>query len=395
MLAHLKRRTNRVNDLMTEGTRTKSLAVPHDNQSADFVELFFDLVFVFAITQITHLTVDHLGVAQVLKSALVFWLLWWGWTQFTWALNAANTRHPVVRMVTLIATAVAFVMATAIDQVFTDGVMWFAVSYVLIRLLGLGLFLVVTRRGAEHRSAVVGWALLSLAGMTTVLVSTLVSETARLWWLLATIGLDMGAGFIAGRSEGWYLRVGHFVERHGLIVIIALGESLIVAASAVTAEERSLDLLVSGGLVVLVTCLLWWSYFAWTQEHIEEALLEKTGATRARLARDVFSFMHFPLICGIIGVAIGFEKILGHPHDPLSVPVALALGGGVVLFVGFTAASVWKSSGVLLTTRLVLLAGSMVGVLLSIGYNPSLALGIISAGLAVTVVKEWRRCGRP
>lgn len=95
---------------------------------------------------------------------------------------------------------------------------------------------------------------------------------------------------------------------------------------------------------------------------------------------------------GHIGIAIGFEKILGHPHDPLSLPVAAALGGGVFLFMSFTAASVWKSTGIILMTRLVILVASMVGVFLSIGYNPGLALGIISVSLTVTVVIEWDRC---
>ncbi len=140
---------------MVEATPTQKSFVPDDEQGADFVELFFDLVFVFAITRITHLTVEHLSVSQVLQSVLIFWLIWWGWTQFTWALNAADTRNPEVRLVTLIATAVAFVMATATDQVFGAGVMWFAVSYIIIRLLGLGLFLRVTPSGEDHRSAVV------------------------------------------------------------------------------------------------------------------------------------------------------------------------------------------------------------------------------------------------
>ncbi len=117
---------------MAEVAPTQESLVPDDEQGADFVELFFDLVFVFAITRITHLTAEHLSVSQVLQSVLIFWLIWWGWTQFTWALNAADTRNPEVRMVTLIATAVAFVMATATDQVFGPGVMWFAVSYIII-----------------------------------------------------------------------------------------------------------------------------------------------------------------------------------------------------------------------------------------------------------------------
>jgi low temperature requirement protein LtrA len=177
-----------------------------------------------------------------------------------------------------------------------------------------------------------------------------------------------------------------------LIIIIALGESLIVAASAISAQERSQDLIMVGGLAVIVTCLLWWSYFAWIHEHLEEYFSRKSGGEQARLARDAFSFIHFPLICGIIGIAIGFEKILHHPHDLLSIPVACALGGGYVLFIGFTAASVWRSSNLILLPRLIILILSIVGVALSVGQPPQLALSIISASLVLLIFIEWKKC---
>ena len=110
---------------------SKNLVSPA-NQSADFVELFFDLVFVYAITRITSLTAHHLDAVNVLKSLLIFWIIWWAWTQFTWALNAANTRIVEVRMIVLIATGVAFVMASSTDLAFTSQVMWFAIPYVVI-----------------------------------------------------------------------------------------------------------------------------------------------------------------------------------------------------------------------------------------------------------------------
>jgi low temperature requirement protein LtrA len=108
-------------------------------QPVTFVELFFDLVFVFAVTQVTALTAENLDVGGVARSTVVFWLVWWAWTQFTWTLSPADTQHTVVRALTLVATAAAFVMASSITRAFEHEVLWFAVPYVLIRALGLGL----------------------------------------------------------------------------------------------------------------------------------------------------------------------------------------------------------------------------------------------------------------
>ena len=363
-----------------------------DDKSADFVELFFDLVFVFAITKITHLTAKHLDMLHILQSAVIFWLIWWAWTQFTWTLNAANTSHPYVRMHTLIATGVAFIMATATDRAFDTGVMWFALPYIVIKAMGLVLHLMVTDTKDGQRAAVAGFASISLTGLLAALGGAFADPSVRIWWWLAAIVLDMIAGFIGGRSQGWRIKGKHFAERHGLIIIIALGESLIVAASAVAVEDMSADLIVAGGLAVVVTCLLWWSYFSWIREHMEHHLVRKTGPPKAQLGRDAYSFMHYLLVFGIIGIAIGFEKILGHPKDPLTFPVALALEGGIVLFIGFTAAAVWRSSRTILLPRIIILIISIAAFVPAIGHSPSIALGIAVISLLLIVVFEWAKC---
>jgi low temperature requirement protein LtrA len=375
----------------TEISATETLVATGD-KNADFVELFFDLVFVFAITKITHLTAKHLDVTHVLRSIVIFWLIWWAWTQFTWTLNVSNTRNAAVRMITLVATAVAFIMATATDRAFGPGVMWFALPYIVIKGLGFALQLLVTGSEDGQRAAVAGFVTLSLTGLAAVLGGAFVDPSYRVfWWIAATI-LDLTAGFIAGRSQGWRIHAKHFSERHGLIIIIALGESLIVAASAIAAERIDSNLIISGGLAVVLTCLLWWSYFSWIREHLEEILETKTGPEKAQFGRDAYSFLHFLLVCGIIGIAIGFEKVLGHPHDPLTVPVALALWGGIVLFVGCTAATVWRASGTILVPRFAILAVSTIGFIFTVGKTPSLGLGVAVAGIVGIVIVEWTRC---
>ena len=370
---------------------SKDLTTP-ERQGADFVELFFDLIFVYAITRITGMTAHHLDAVHILQSMLIFWLIWWGWTQFTWALNAANTRLAQVRMMVLIATGIAFVMASSVDEAFGDGVMWFVVPYILIRLIGLALYIRVTTNLSEMNSAVKDYALPSILGLIAVFAGGLADPSYRAFWWIGAIVLDMLAGYLGGRSEGWDLQTNHFAERHGLIVIIALGESLIVAANAIDSQARSHDLLIVGGLAVMITCLLWWSYFAWINEHMEDHFEKTSGSIQARLARDTYSFIHFPLVMGIIGVSVGFELILGHPHDMLSPSVAHALCVGYALFVGSTAVSVYRSSKLILLPRMIILVLTLTAIELSIGHSPKIALSMIVIGLIVTITLEWKKC---
>ena len=143
---------------------------PRD-QGATFVELFFDLVFVFAITQVTKYAAHHLEVHGLLRSVMVFWLIWWGWTQFTWALNAANTDHHHVRLGTLVSTGVAFVMAISVEKAFaieSSDALWFALSYIAVRTLGLGLYYRVVSSNAAQKSVVAGFAVLSTGGLVAL-----------------------------------------------------------------------------------------------------------------------------------------------------------------------------------------------------------------------------------
>ena len=367
----------------------KNLSSP-DEQGADFVELFFDLVFVYAITRITAYTAHHLDASHIPIAVLTFWLIWWGWTQFTWSLNAANTRLSFVRLLVLLATGVAFVMASSVDEAFGDGVMWFAVPYVIIRTIGIALYArVTTGKGASNQ--IRAFAIPSFVGLIAIMAGAFADPSIRIWWWLLAIGFDMLAGYLGGRAEGWDLKSGHFAERHGLIVIIALGESLIVAAIAVGSQDRSQELLIVGGLAVLVTCLLWWSYFSWIYEYMEKQFSKLTGSKQTSLARDAYSFLHFPLICGIIGIAVGFEKILGHPHDLLNIPIAAALGGGYIFFAGSTALSVWRLSGLLLISRIVILTITIIAVAFSVGHPPYLALSIIAVSLILLILLERKK----
>ncbi len=162
----------------------RNLSSP-DVQGADFVELFFDLVFVYAITRITSYTAHHLDTSHIPIALVTFWLIWWGWTQFTWTLNAANTKLAHVRLLVLLATGVAFVMASSVGEAFGDGVMWFAVPYVIIRTIGIALYArVTTGKDAPQRTR--AFAIPSFIGLIAIMAGALADPSIRIWlWLLA------------------------------------------------------------------------------------------------------------------------------------------------------------------------------------------------------------------
>lgn len=264
---------------------------------------------------------------------IVFWLVWWAWTQWTWSLNEADTEHVRVRSVTLVATASAFVMALAVPLLFEDEGAWgFAISYLVVRVLGIGLQWRLAEGDGAWVRAVRAWTIMSSLGLLAMCALPFVPPEARLGLLSVAALLDVLAAVRAGSGE-WRLFPGHFAERHGLFVIIALGESLIVAGAAATDQVYSLDLLVVVVTAVAATCALWWSYFTAAHPAIEAAMVASEPREVGRFARDVFSFGHFPIIAGIIVFAAGVEEIVAHPADPVEWPAALAAVLGGALFI--------------------------------------------------------------
>jgi len=309
------------------------VASPHE-QRVTFVELFFDLVFVFCVTQIVSLLHDGVTWRAVGEVILVFWLVWWGWTQFTWALNAADTTHPRVEVATLVATGVAFFLAVGIPFAFHGRSLWFAATYIAVRVLGLLVYDWVAWANESQRAAVRTFSLVSVGGMVAVLVGGILGGTAQYYCWGAAILMDIAAAVIGGRAEGWNLHAGHFAERHALFVIIALGESLIVAALSLTDGEWPAIRITAAILAVAIAGAMWWSYFVRNKLELEEALEHKQGRDRSMFARDTYSIIHFPMVLGIIACAATVEHALAHPADPLSAAGRALLGASIVLFAG-------------------------------------------------------------
>lgn len=363
--------------------------VSPEDQGATFVELFFDLVFVFAITQVTHYAAHHLDLHGILRSLVVFWLIWWGWSQFTWALNAANTDHHHVRLATLIATGVAFVMAVSVEKAFAaeaGDALWFALSYVAVRAVGITLYYKVVASNADRRSAVHSFATWSVAGVIGVVAGGLADPALREWIWLGAIGMDLLAAWFVGNAQTWDLHAGHFAERHGLIIIIALGESLIVAGSALTSDVTP-EMMITGAIAVVATCLLWWTYFGWIRDVLEEQLTKASGRGRTTMGRDAYTFWHFSMVSGIIALAVGFEASL-HPADYTATQATAAVAAGLTLFLMSTAGALWRAVRCILWNRVIVLALTLGALAFSASASFNQPLGIASVGLILIVAIE-------
>ncbi|MCG8468299.1 MAG: low temperature requirement protein A [Gemmatimonadetes bacterium] len=370
------------------------MGVSPTDQSVTFVELFFDLVFVFSVTQVTKLLHHHLDLVGVGQSVLVFWLVWWAWTQFTWALNAADTTHPVIELGTLLATAVVFVMAVTLPGAFGEGAIWFGTAYVVVRCVGLALYRwVAAKVGAAQHAAVRRFTAMSIGGLLAVLAGAIVGGPAQYWLWGAALFLDLVAAWDSGASaESWNLNPEHFAERHGLFMIIALGESIIVVGAGLVDTELTTDTLALGLLAVGLACALWWTYFAFAKPALDRVLEDGEIQAQSRLARDAYTLLHFPMALGVIALAAALEEAALHPTDPLDTANRLALAIGLVLFVGGMSVAWWRATRDVIWVRPILLAITATTVVLLTGVPPMATLAVAGVGIALLAVLEHRTC---
>ena len=364
--------------------------VAPEGQSATFIELFFDLVFVFSVTQVVSLFHHGVHTKEVVQAVLIFWLVWWAWTQFTWALNAADTTNPWVELGTLLATATAFFMAVAVPHAFEKTALLFGCTYVAVRGIGLVLYARVAAASSAHHQAVIAFSVLSVGGLASVVAGALIGGSAQYWLWGATIVLDIVAATVAGNAYRWFLHPEHFTERHGLFVIIALGESLIVAAAGLTGAEWSLHLIAVGALAAAGTCAMWWTYFTRAKPLLDDALEHKEDDARTHMARDAYSLLHFVLVCGVVAFAVAVEETVQHPADPLPMAARGALSLGILLFVGGMAGSVWVGTRRVLAPRIGLSVATAIAITALSGIPPAGSFAMFFVGVVLIALIEHR-----
>jgi low temperature requirement protein LtrA len=367
-------------------------AVLREKQNVTPLELFFDLVFVLAVTQCTALMADEPTWRGLAKGMLVLGVLWWSWVGYSWLTSLVDPEEGVVRIAMFGAMAAFLVAALSVPAAFDDSALLFACSYGGVRIAHIVLYLVASRGNPGLRRSVIG-----LAGSTAIGVGLLVSASfadaelqGALWALALT--LDMAGPFFFG-AEGWQLVPSHFAERHGLILIIALGESF-VAIGVGTEELADIDagVVAAAGLGTVVAASLWWLYFDIVALVGERRLsTAQPGRERNEVARDSYSYLHFPMVAGIVLLALGLKKTLEHVGDPLETVPAAALLGGVAIYmiahVGFRWRTVHRFSYQRVVCAALLLALLPVAVEL-----PALAtLAMVAAILTALLVLETLR----
>lgn len=304
----------------------------HDHeQRVTPLELFFDLVFVFAFTQVTAKLADDPSWAGVGRGILVLTAVWWAWAAYSWLTNEIDPEEDLARLVVFAAMAAMLVVALAVPGAFAGDALLFGVAYLVVKALHVALFSVAAKDDPELRRAVLRLAPgVIFAPVMIIVASAFDGYTQGAIWAAALI-IDMTAPIYAG-TTGWHIAPGHFAERHGLIVIIALGESIVAIGAGVTGVGLDAGVIAAAILSVVVVACLWWIYFDIVALFAEERLREREGAERNRMARDSYSYLHLPMIAGIVLLAVGIKKTLPHIDDPLETIPAVALCGGVALY---------------------------------------------------------------
>lgn len=311
---------------------------------ANNLELFLDLVFVFAITQIASTMAHDTTVRGVAQGLLLAWLVWWHWSQFTWTGAAIDLQaNAPTRVLVLCIMPFALLMTVSIPEAYGDNGVWFAATYMGV----LAVVLVIQARASwgddDTRLAFVRYASVASLAPVIVLVGAFFDGGARpLVWLGAVAVALLGA-WRAGSGGEWRINPVHFSERHALFVIISLGEVLVSVGA--TASSKNLSAIrVSAVLVsVVMACVLWWLYFAYIPEVSERLLRRAAPGERGRLARDMFTIGHFPLVVGLIMYALVAKHIVQFPAGKLKVDDRWMLAGAVVAYVGGLMLIQWRA----------------------------------------------------
>ena len=295
------------------------------------LELFFDLVFVLAITQCTQLMSDDPTWGGVARGLLLLGLLWWSWVGYAWLTSVVDPEDDAVRLVIFAAMAALLLVALAVPEAFGDRALAFALAYGAVRAAHIGLFMLASRDEPGLRHSVVGLALSTGLGISILVAGSLLDGDARTAVWAIALALDMAGPYFTN-SEGWKLVPAHFAERHGLILIIALGES-IVAIGVGVEGHFTLGQGTAAVIGIGLAAAMWWLYFD-VVALVAARRLERApvGRERNEMARDSYSYLHFPMVAGIVLVALGMKKTLAHVEDPLATVPAFALLGGLAAY---------------------------------------------------------------
>jgi low temperature requirement protein LtrA len=315
----------------SEGHAPRLAATRREGERVTPLELFFDLVFVLAITQCTALMAHHQTWSGMVQGLLVLGVLWWAWVGYAWLTSVIDPEEGAARLVIFGAMAAMLIVSLCVPEAFGNLALTFALAYGVFRVAHIALFMLAGRGDDALRRSVTGLAASTAIAVAVLAAASLLDGLAQgALWALALF-LDMAGPYFFG-SEGWRLVPAHFAERHGLIVLIALGES-IVAIGVGAAGKLDFGIGTVAVLGVALAAAMWWIYFDVVALVSARRLGEaEVGRVQNELARDSYSYIHMALVSGIVLVALGMKVSIGHHEQHLHDVAAFALLGGVAIY---------------------------------------------------------------
>jgi low temperature requirement protein LtrA len=351
------------------------------------LELFFDLAFVFAMTQVTSLLGRDPTWGGVLRGMLVLAALWWAWSVYAWLTSAMDVDEGGVRLVMLAAMGAMLFVALAVPGAFGGDAVFFGAAYLLVRVLHLVLSGIVARGDPDRLGAIVRFAPTAISGASLLVVAGFLDGNERIAVWVAALAIDYLGPVVIGVGRGWGVAPEHFAERHGLIILIALGES-IIAIGIGARFELNAAVVFGAAFGIVVVSALWWLYFDVAAIFARRRLMQATGLELHRLALHSYSYLHLPMIAAIVLFALGLETTLSHVGDALDTVPAVGLCGGAALYLFAHIAFLWRTTGRVFRRRTVgaLLLVALIPVAVAI---PALAaLGLVSAVCSLVVAYE-------
>jgi low temperature requirement protein LtrA len=349
------------------------------------LELFFDLVFVFTITQLTSVLVEGGDARAVAQVVVMFLLIWWMYDAYAWLTNAIATDLVRFRLLLIGGMGGFLVVALSIPRAYEGQGLAFGVAYLIVVLLHASMY--VKGTSVTEVAAILRIVPFNLAGAVLLLVGGALGGDAE--WVLWTIAAVVPwiSPWVTG-VEGFVVAPTHFVERHGLVVIVALGESIVVIGAGAAGLELDLGLVLVVLLALALSASLWWLYFS-DEDAAEHAMVAAKPERRPHLALVAFGYWHYGLLLGVIALAAGLKKAVGDPYDPLSTWIAAELAVGVALFiacdVGFRSALGIRRSGTRIVAALVALATIPIGLQVA-----TVQIAALTAIIAAALIVESR-----
>ena len=308
------------------------------------LELFFDLVFVFTMTQVTSQLADDPTWGGVLRGMLVLAALWWAWAVYAWLTSAMDVDEGGVRLTMLASIGAMLVVALAVPGAFGDDAVLFGAAYLLVRLVHLVLSAIVTRDDPERRGALLRFTPTAILGPSLLVLAGFLEGDERLALWVVALAIDYLGPVVIGPGRGWRVAPEHFAERHALIILIALGES-IIAIGVGAGFELVTGVIVGAALGIVVVSALWWLYFDVAAIFARTRLMQAEGLELHRLALHSYSYLHLPMVAGVVLFALGLKTTLGHVGETLDTVPAVGLSGGAALYLLAHVAFLFRTTG--------------------------------------------------